>query len=80
MKYRYENKNRTKNWLQRLRLQLPAGVTNLGSVIEEHILIKMSREKFILIMKKVVICGMYLEKWEKKILDTLGHFFNPFVF
>lgn len=24
----------------------------------------------------MVICGMYLEKWEKKILDTLGHFFN----
>lgn len=32
MKYRYENKNRTKNWLQRLRLQLPSGVTNFGSI------------------------------------------------
>lgn len=33
MKYRYENKKRTESWFQVLRLQLPAGVTNLGSTV-----------------------------------------------
>lgn len=30
--YLDENKNRTESWLQRLRLQLPSGVTNFGSI------------------------------------------------